>query len=316
MIDVHAHLFFDELLGEADEYGPRVVVDPDDTHLVTGAMSWRIAHRRAPFIRPADRVEALDQAGIDLQIASISPLWLFHHAEPALAERFARRANDLMAQWCVGTNGRVRGLAQLPTQDADAAARELTRAVTELGLIGGFIGSDARVHLDDPDLDPLYTACERLDVPLFIHAAMPGIDGPAGDPRLKRWIGDAVLGYPWEDTIAVSTLLLSDVLDRHPGLDVCFSHGGGTIPYLMGRLHAFAGTAFSPVTRDALDQHLQRLWFDDHLHSSAAARLLRETADPTHIVYGSNFGGWDFEAPEAGGPSSDTDANARVLLRL
>lgn len=315
MIDVHAHLFFDELLGQAGSYGPRIENTVDGSRLVTGRMSWPLASRSALVVSPDDRTRALDQAGIDLQIATISPLWFFHHAPPAIAEPFARKANDLLAQWCAQTAGRVRPLAQLPTQDPAAAAAELRRCVQELGMLGGFIGSDARRHLDDAVLDPIYSACEQLDVPLFVHSAMSGVDGPPGDPRLDRWIGHAVLGYPLEDTIAVSSFLLGDVLDRHPNLDVCFSHGGGAIPLLWGRLTAFAHTARSPVDPDTLQRHMRRLWFDQHLHFDAGIRLLQEVTDPSHLVFGSNFGGWDSEHLGAG-DGGGLARNARNLLRL
>ncbi len=315
MIDVHAHVFFDELLGQAGKYGPRIEDTADGCRLVTGAMTWPLAGPSALAVLPGERVEALDAAGIDLQIATITPLWLFHHAPAEIAEPFARRANELLAGWCEQTAGRVRPLAQLPTQDPQAAADELRYCVEQLGMLGGYIGSDAREHLDGPDLGPVYAACEELDVPLFVHSAMPGVDGPPGDPRLERWIGQAVLGYPLEDTIAVSAFLLGDVLDRHPALDVCFSHGGGAIPLLWGRIRAFAGTGRSPVDAETLTRHLRRLWFDQHLHFEAGLRLLEEVADPAHLVFGSNFGGWDAQRHD-GVPDDRLTANARVLLRL
>lgn len=315
MIDVHAHLFFDELLGAAGDYGPRIERGPAGHQLVTGGMTWPIGDPALLAVTPEDRMAALDAAGIDTQVVSISPLWLFHHAAPDVAESFARRANDLLAGWCQQTGGRGLALAQLPTQRPQEAAAELRRCVRELDMAGAYIGSDARAHLDDPDLDPVYRACQELDVPLFVHAAMPGIDGPSGDPRLQRWTGQAVIGYPIEDTIAASSFLLGTVLDRHPELDVCLAHAGGGVAMLWGRLCAFARTSRSPVTEAQLRDHMQRLWFDMHVHSEEAHGLVRSVANPGRLVFGSNFGGWDSE-------SSDQPldpalvGNARQLLRL
>lgn len=316
MIDVHAHIFFDELIGAAGKLGPRFEDLPDGTcQLVTGGMTWPIPNRQSLSVSAGDRVRALDKAGIDLQVVTISPLWLFHHAPVDVATRFARRANDLMAQWCEDTSGRALPLVQLPVQDPDAAADELRRCAADHRVVGAYMGSDARQHLDSPELDPIYEVCQELDLPLFIHSAMPGIDGPAGDPRLERWIGQAVLGYPLEDTVAVSAFLLGDVLDRHPSLDVCFSHGGGAIPLLWGRLQAFASTTRSPVNPSTLQQRVNRLWFDQHLHFDDGVQLLRKVADPDHLVFGSNFGGWD---AEHGGDDLDPTlaSNAQRLLRL
>lgn len=315
MIDVHAHLFFDELLGGAGAFGPRVESGPDGHRLVTGAMEWPIGDPALLSASPAERLAALDAAVIDRQVVSISPLWLFHHAPHDLAEAFAGRANDLIAAWCAETAGRGLALAQLPTQRSEAAADELRRCVRELGMVGGYLGSDARAHLDDPDLDPVYEACQELDVPLFIHAAMPGIDGPPGDPRLDRWTGQAVLGYPIEDTIAATSFLLGDTLDRHPELDVCLSHAGGGIALLWGRLAAFARTSRSPVDETRLRAHLRRLWFDVHVHSDDALSLVERALPSDHLVFGSNFGGWDAESPEESVAPGLAD-NATRLLRL
>ncbi|WP_169309988.1 amidohydrolase family protein [Aeromicrobium marinum] len=315
MIDVHAHLFFDELMGEAGTYGPAIQTGPSGHRLVTGGMEWPVSDPSLLAASPASRLDALDDAGIEMQVVSISPLWLFHHAPPEVAERFAGLANNLLSSWCSRTDGRGLGLAQLPTQRPEAAAEELHRCVKDLGMVGGYMGSDARPHLDNEALDPVYQACQDLDVPLFVHSAMPGIDGPPGDPRLDRWTGQAVIGYPLEDTIAASSFLLGSVLDRFPRLDVCLSHAGGGLAMLWGRLSAFARTARSPVTEARLNEHLQRLWFDVHVHSDEADALVRRTLPTDHLVFGSNFGGWDSERPPNHLDPALT-SNARRLLRL
>lgn len=314
MIDVHAHLFFDALLGKAGVYGPEVVRTDDGHFLRTGSMTWPLASPESLEVDPHDRVKALDDASIDTQIVSISPLWMFHHAPHEIAESFAAAANDYLAQWCSATDGRALFMAQLPVQRPKAAVEELHRAVTQHGAIAAYFASDARTFLDDVELDPIYSACEELDVPLFIHSAMPGIDGPNGDARLERWIGQAVIGYPLEDTVATTTFLLSDVLDRHPDLDVCLSHGGGATAMFWGRLSAFARTARSPVTEGVLRSHMDRLWFDAHVHSQDCDNLLHRVSNPDHLVFGSNFGGWDSESPESA--NDKHTSNASVLLRL
>lgn len=315
MIDVHAHLFFDELLGAAGSYGPRVEPGPGGYQLVTGGMEWPIGDPALLSVSPSDRLAALDAAGIEQQVVSISPLWLFHHAPHELAESFAVRANDLIAAWCAETTARGLAVAQLPTQRPEAAADELRRCVRDLGMIGGYLGSDAKAQLDGTDLDPVYEACQELDVPLFLHPAMPGVDGPPGDPRLDRWAGQAVLGYPLEDTIAASTFLLGDVLDRHPDLDVCLSHAGGGIALMWGRLSAFARTPRSPVDEARLQDHLRRLWFDVHVHSADALAFVERVLPPDHLVFASNFGGWDSE-PAGGSADPRLADNAVRLLRL
>lgn len=314
-IDIHAHVFFDELLGGIPGLGPSIEQTEGGRLLVVGGYRWPL--RPGPLTPdPGQRVRELDAAGISRQVLSLSPLWLFPRADRDAAVAFHTRANDLLAAWCAVAPSRLLGVASLPTQDVDAAVRELTRAVTELGLVGGYIGTDARPGLDDPELDALYLACERLDVPLFVHSAMAGIDTP-GDPRLDRWLGGVVYGYPFEETLAVASLVFGGVLDRHPGVDVVLSHGGGTAPFLHGRMREFSGLPASPIGTAQFDEAFGRLWFDTHVHSAGSLRLLAEVANPRHLVFGSNFGGWDRGAPsELDGILPSVDANARRLLRI
>jgi aminocarboxymuconate-semialdehyde decarboxylase len=159
-----------------------------------------------------------------------------------------------------------------------------------------------------------------LNVPLFIHPAPAGIDGPPGDPNLKRFDLDIIVGFGAQEAIAVSTLIFGGVLDRHPKLDVWISHGGGALPVMVGRL-AQAGMkrpwAAAEHRKDgAFEALLSRLWFDTHVTDDRALHLLRQIARPDHLVFGTNFAGWD---QSGGGDHAPVDPefahNARRLLR-
>ncbi|MDT2007442.1 amidohydrolase [Rhodococcus opacus] len=318
MIDVHAHLFFEELLGRAGDVGPCLSHDKDGiTVLTTGGYTYPLG-RIGTIERPADeRLAALDEAGIEIQVVSSSPLWYFPHLDADVGRPFARRYNELLAQWCAPAPGRLKALATLPVQDIPAAVDELVHAVKNLGLVGACIGTDARQNLDDPALDDLYSACEELNVPLFMHSVVAGVDGPPGDPRLRRWLRDVTLGYPFEETVAVTSLVLGGVLERHPRLDVCLSHGGGTMPFLLGRVRSWVRTGTGPIDIEEFDRNYQRLWFDTHVHSELSADLLAKVANPERLVLGTNFGGWDSSTPtEIEHLPVDLTDNSRRLLRL
>lgn len=316
LIDVHAHLLFDELLGLAGRAGPRLEHDATGVAtLVTGNYRFAIGRTTSVNRDPEQRINELDAAGIDVQVVSGSPLWYFPHLDVAVTQPFAVTYNDLLARWCQAEPRRLKALAMLPVQDIAAAVSELRRAVMELGFVGASIGTDARTDLDNPELDPLYSACEDLDVPLFIHSTVAGLDGPPGDLRLRRWLRDVTLGYPFEETIAVTSLVLGGVLERHPQLDICLSHGGGAMPFLLGRVRAWVATGAAPLDVEAFDRSYARLWFDTHVHSEQSTGLLTDVADPNHLVFGTNMGGWD----SAGGHDDvppDHALNARRLLRL
>ena len=120
-------------------------------------------------------------------------------------------------------------------QSPPHAIAELTRAVEELGLWGASIGTEFGIRLDAQELGPVYERCVALDVPLFMHPAPSGIDGPKGVPATDRYDLDILIGFAAQETLAVGTLIFGGVLDRHPELDICLSHGGGAIALLAGR---------------------------------------------------------------------------------
>ena len=328
MIDVHAHAVFEMVMGAAGVHGPELYeVDGQPRFRVGGYELCNVAYRGSVFMEPELRIAAMDAAGIDLQIVSPNPLTYFHFIGADDAVRFCRAHNDEMARVVAKHAGRLRGFACLPMQDLGAATAELRRAVRDLGLLGGYIGTDLNGRaLDDAALDPFYAACVELDVPLFVHPQPAGIDGPPGDQRLRRFDLDLMLGFAYEETLAIAALVFGGVVHRHPTLDVCLTHGGGAGPFLFGRFRRAAQMRpwSEPWLREsgAFERMYRRLWFDVHVHDEDSLELLTRKAGTEHLVFGTNFGGWDSGASAAGGRvelatlAETLDANARRLLRL
>jgi len=322
VIDVHAHVRLNSTTGAAGEYGPEFGEDADGTpwYRVGNYKLVGVKHKASPFTDPLLRIARMDQDGIDFQVLSPSPLTYFHHIEAAQAIAFCRRHNDACAELVRAYPERLAGLAALPMQDPAAACDELQRAVTELGLLGAATGTEFGAALHSETLDPLYAKFVELDVPLFLHPAPSGIDGPAGDPNLKRFDLDVVVGFAAQESIAVATLIFGGVMQRHPQLDIWISHGGGGIPMLAGRLAQAARKrpwANAEMKQDgAFEQALTRLWYDAHVTDPSALALLRTWVGNDRIVYGTNFAGWD--QPDAGHHGEIDPAwadNARRLLR-
>ena len=213
---------------------------------------------------------------------------------------------------------RLVGLAALPMQELSAACEELERAVGTLGLRGAMIGTDIPQGFACRSLDPFYQKLTDLDVPLFIHASSTDGAGGLKDDRLNLHNFSLSLGYAQEETLAVAQLLLGGVLDRHPALDICISHGGGTAAFLAEKIDQLAQvdpTASEGVKQNGFGHELQKLWFDTHVKGEVAAKALRHYAHADKLVLGTNLGG--FDTPEA--LSADAERlsqNAKRLLRL
>lgn len=186
------------------------------------------------------RIAQMDEAGIDIQVLS--------HCAPAtqklegdVAISLTRTVNDRLYDQIQKNPDRLAGFAALPTDDPEAAARELERSVRELGFKGAMLHGLANGEfLDRKKFWPIFAAAENLDVPIYIH---PGIPDPA---VIENYYSDYVDEFPmilqagWGYTVEAATqgvrLVLSGVFDAHPGLKIILGHLGEGLPFLLWRL--------------------------------------------------------------------------------
>lgn len=328
MIDLHAHVVLERTLGAAGPYGP----DLDEGDEAAGRppcfrvgdyVLEGVRYRGTAFMDVDVRLARMDALGIDLQVLSPNPLTFFHHIDAGRAAAFCRSHNDGMAEMVAGHPTRFRGLAQLPMQDPSRSVTELRRAVTELGLVGAYVGTDVGRTLDDAALDEVYATCCELDVPIFVHPTPGGIDAPRRDDRLARFDADLWLGFAYEEALAVSSLVLGGVLVRHQDLDVCVSHGGGATSWMAERMAHAARTrpwATDDLRSDgAVEALLARIWWDAHVGGPHALGALVRVVGSERLVAGTNLAGWDeHDDPSEGDDAlaAAMDRNARRLLRL
>ena len=342
MIDLHAHVVLEGVLGRAGSYGPELSDDPlCPTFRVGGYTLEGVRYRNSAFMDLSLRLEQMEQMGIEWQLLSPNPLTYLHHIEAPVAAEFARWHNDEMAALVSRAPDRLGGAVQLPMQDPSLAAAELRRAVRELGLLAAYVGTDfghahelgraadsgagvagdeSALTLDHPRMDELWATAVDLDVPVFLHPAPPGIDSPLADTRLRRFDADLWLAFAHEETLALVTLVFGGVLERHAGLDVCVSHGGGALVALIGKIRALAGRRWVPEhlrAPGAIDRSLRMLHYDAHVSDDGVRSALEAIVGGNRVVGGTNFAGWDQPAELPGPTVRDRlDANARRLLRL
>ncbi|GAA1866452.1 amidohydrolase family protein [Pseudonocardia ailaonensis] len=324
VIDVHAHAVLPMAEGAAGAAGPELGASEDGTpfYRVGDYVLHGVKYAGSPFMDVDVRLAAMDAAGIDLQVLSPNPITYFNDLPVADAVAYARKHNDALTELVGKHPGRLLATAQLPVQDVDAMIAEAGRAVRDLGMTGLYIDTDpAGRTLDDPELDRFYEAVVDLDVPLFVHPSPLGSTGPADDVRLRRFDLDLMLGFAYDETLAVAALVFGGVMERHPGLDVCLSHGGGAAAFLSGRFaRAVAKRAWvSQALRDnGFDHYYRRIWFDTHVHDVQSLQLLVDHAGSERLVFGTNFAGWDSGGDDhpAGALADTLTANATRLLRL
>jgi aminocarboxymuconate-semialdehyde decarboxylase len=254
----------------------------------------------SPLSNIDKRLGLMEQMGVDHQLLSPMPMFYFYDQPARTAIRFARLHNDEMAKFVAAGPKRFSGLATLPMQDGAAAAAELRRAVTELGLCGAQIGQGAvGMPLSAPENEILWETCEQLGVPLIIHpeplAAVSA--NPSTPDKKANWDLDMVAGLPGLEFRVVAELVFSGVLDRHAGLRVVIPHGGGSAPYNKGRL-AMA-LKRRPWGKGLLHRPLgelwDQIWFDCLVHGPDALQFLVNSAGARKVLLGTNAAAWDQE---------------------
>ena len=209
--------------------------------------------KRRLFDLANERLRLMDEIGVDVQVLSLNTPGT-QGLEPDQATALAYRTNDLLAASVRARPDRFQGLATLPTPNPPAAARELERAIRELGLHGAMLyGRTRDKNLDHPDFLPILEAAAALRAPLYLHPQSPQI------PVRRAYydgLGDAVdgdfatagIGWHYETGIQFLRLVLAGVFDRLPDLQIIVGHWGEVVLFYLERIALLGKTA----------SHLQR----------------------------------------------------------
>jgi 4-oxalmesaconate hydratase len=274
IIDSHAHI----LLGD-DSYRIMATLtgsrnNPRSVAKLPSAES--IAKQAANLIRQ------MDEVGTDMQLLSPRPYLQMHSLNPpVVTQKWTQYNNDLIAATVALHPDRFRGVAGLP-QFRDSSPvnclQELERCVKELGFVGCLLDPDPTEGdgrpppgLGDKFWYPLYEKLVELDVPALIHSA-------GGCHERESY----TLKFINETSIAIISLMDSKVFDDFPTLRIIASHGGGAIPYQIGRFKAGnarrAGASY--------ESKLQRMYFDTCLYSQEGLELLFKVIGPANCMFG------------------------------
>ncbi|HET9258852.1 MAG TPA: amidohydrolase family protein [Acidimicrobiia bacterium] len=234
------------------------------------------------------RLEAMDRMGVTTQLLAGWIDLTGYDLEAAEGAVYARAYNDSLAEHAAIHPERFLALATLPLQDPSAAAEELRRAMTGLGMIGAqiatTIGSD---WLDQRPLDEFWEAAAELEAMILLHPMAPltGVD-------LDRYFMSNTIGRPAETTIALAGLIYSGVFDRHPDLVMCVVHGGGFAPFQVGRMNraylAKPEVAAKHASRLPAD-YLSKLYFDTVVHDAGVLRFLIDSIGANQILLGTDY---------------------------
>ncbi|MGW2891016.1 amidohydrolase family protein [Streptomyces griseoruber] len=324
-IDVHAHVLLpevEETVAGRPERAAARELDARRAGPQALAVNGPMIRDRIPRLTDVKaRLAAMDACGVDVQL--VSPVPDYHYwADEDLARTVWELANTGTAAHCARAPERLRGLGLVPLQHPRLAVEALEHAL-EQGLSGVELSSHAPgLELSDPAYEPLWTRAEETGALLFLHPY-----GCTLDERLDRWYLSNTVGQPTENAVALSHLIFSGVLDRHPELKLIAAHGGGYLPGHIGRSdHAWRVRPDARGCAHPPSSYLKRLYFDSLVHEPSVLRELIRSAGADRVLLGSDFP-FDMGTDDPLAALRDADlpdldyhairgANAASLLRL
>lgn len=224
-------------------------------------------------------------ANVNYSVISPIPQLFMYDFDSAITAEISQVYNGALAEICKTTSENYAALGTVPLNAPDQAAIILQEAIS-MGLKGAIIGpSVAKRMLSDDYFKPFFEEANRLEAIIFIHPLL------SEDPRLKKRMMPNLIGVPWETTVCATDLLLSGFTDQYPNIKVLFAHGGGFLPYQLGRLDKGfeQWEAVSAKLQARPSEYAKRFWYDTVLWSETSIEFLIQTVGATQVVPGSDF---------------------------
>ena len=290
-IDVHAHFVpptvIDTLAQRGADFGIELMETEPGCHCCRFPSGIKIR----PFFDTLTKVELriadMDRQQIDHQVLT---LWADIFGYELQSDRGAlwhQLLNDCLRRICEEKPDRFSWMGSGPLQDAAFAARELERTMKG-GALGTMIGAHIKGrNLGDCELDEFWAACVELNAPVFIHPVQP-----VAPPRAEKYALNQIVAYTNDTTLTVGSMMSTGVFDRFPGLQIILSHGGGSLPFLIGRfdrMYRAADHGFTGVTAsEPPSYYLKRFHYDTILHHGAALRYLRDLVGINQMLLGTD----------------------------
>ena len=288
-IDVHTHMLDREWLRLLKEKGaPRYEVAP-----IQGDLEG-IYREGALFMTPMPghfdydlRVKDMDDAGVDLAIVSLTCPNVYWGDEAASCAA-AEVVNESMAAGQRAYPDRIRWLASLPWEYPERAVAELERACAA-GAVGVMVLANvAGRHLTDDAFAPIWRAIDDKGLPVLLHPSEP-----PGTPAMEmtNYSLASTVGFMFDTTLAITRMVFSGFIDRHPNLKIIAAHVGATVPYLAGRMdRSWEMTIPGKVAISRPpSEYLREIWYDAVTYQQESLELCIKVGGADKVMYGSDY---------------------------
>jgi aminocarboxymuconate-semialdehyde decarboxylase len=281
-IDIHNHIIPPAVLDLLNHDGTYGVTFPDASMRTADGFQFPLVDS---FHDAKAKVEELAAHGLDGAVLSIAPPAFLYSSSLAQGEALCAAANEGLAKFTQSVPERFRWMAHVPLQQVDVAVAML-RAAKAQGAVGVEVGTNINGdRLDAPLFEAFWAAAQELELLVMLH---PTNNAPY--PGLADWYLQNAVGNPLETMIAGCRLICSGLLDRFPSIQILLVHGGGHLPYQLGRLrHAIS--VRKELTNVAPDPwiYAKRMNFDSLTHDAQALGYLVDRIGAGNIFVGTDL---------------------------
>ncbi|WP_082407081.1 amidohydrolase family protein [Bacillus sp. JCM 19041] len=287
MIDCHTHFIPEAvqtwLRDHKEQLNAKWIPKGHDKTLLSINNKWAFP-LTLPFIDINLYEKTYREAQVKQAIISPVPQLFLYDFESNVTNELVTVYNRALSE-ITSHNDTFSGLATVSLQNPVRAAEQLETAMNQ-GLLGAIIGPGVRTDtLSNERFIPFFEAANKRKALIFIHPLLNE------DPRLSQRKMPNLIGVPFETTIAGTDLILSGMLDRFPDIHFLLAHGGGFLPYQLGRMEKGVdswSSEYNHLSRRPLE-YAKQLYFDSVLWSDDAMELLVKTVGVSQIIPGSDF---------------------------
>lgn len=289
VVDIHSHFFPKNWPDLAERFGGDW---PWIKHTAPGSAMVMVGDKPFRPITsacwdPAVRLEDMDRDGVDIQIMCATPVLFAYHRPAEQALEVARLFNDAALDICAANPDRLKALCQVPLQDIDKACTEVSRCM-ENGHLGVQIGNHVgHKNLDDEGIITFLHHCANVGAAVLVHPW-----DMMAQERMPKYMLPWLVAMPAETQLSVLSLILSGAFERLPeNLKICFAHGGGSFPYLLGRVDN-AWQHRDIVREDCPrrpSEYVNRFYVDSAVFNPGALDLLVSVMGEERVMQGSDY---------------------------
>ena len=289
-IDIHTHIVPQKFppytgVGRDVPWPSMAPAHACHAHVMVEGKIYRTVHQSCWIAE--ERVKDMDARSIGMQALSPMPELLSYWLPAKDAQLLVRYVNDEIASMIARFPNRFCGLGAVPLQDVDLAVRELEYVMSDLGFRGVELASHVNgVSIGDPRFEPFFTAAEKMGCAIFVHALRP-----IGKDRIVGPVSEQVACFPGDIGLCAASFITGGMAERHPNLRIAFSHGGGVLPSLLGRLNR--AWDIQPKLKEALPQqptaYAKRFYYDAIVFEPATLRLMMHVYGTSQICVGSDY---------------------------